>query len=81
MRTILTAEQRKIKNWMKANVEDNLQPNSPWEVNTTALAENCAWFSGLVDAKVLDNEAWIGWDLAVDVAEWYEELAYEEMAS
>lgn len=70
---ILTNEQRKVKNWMKCNVEDNLQPNSPWEVNCTALAEDCANNSGLVDPCVLDEtEHWI-WDLAVDVAEWYEE--------
>lgn len=71
---VLTAEQRKVKNWMKVNVEDNLQLHSPWEVNCTGLAENCAWFSGLVDPKVLDDELHFIWDLAVDVAEWYEEM-------
>lgn len=73
MRTKLTAEQRKIKNWMKANVEDNLIDG--WEVNPTKLAEDCAWNSGLVDPKVLDDETHIIWDLAVDVAEWRENEA------
>lgn len=69
--TILTKDERKIKNWMKANVEDNLQDNG-WEVNCTALVENLAWNSGLVDSNILDDSTHIAWDIAVDVAEWYE---------
>lgn len=71
--TKLTAQERKIKNWMKANVTDNLQKHSPWMVNTTALVEDCVANSGLIGEEVLDEPEHIIWDLAVDVAEWYEE--------
>ena len=65
-------ELRKIKNWMKSNVKDNLQKNSPWEVNCTALVEDLVANSGLVGEEVLDETEHVVWDIAVDVAEWYE---------
>lgn len=66
----LTALQLKIKWWMEQNIEDNLI--SSWEVSPTMLAEDCAHNSGLVDPSVLDDETHPIWDLAVDVAEWWE---------
>lgn len=67
---------RKLVAWMRNNVEDNLQERSPWEVNTTALAEDCAWNSGLfTEAQgqaALDDETHVIWDAAADVGEWYE---------
>lgn len=39
---------RKLYTWMQNNVQDNLQEHSPWEVNTTALAEDCAWNSDIL---------------------------------
>lgn len=79
MMTVLTAQERKIKNWMIANVESNL--TSSWEASPTMLAEDCAWNSGLVDPKVLDDETHIIWDLAVDVVEAWEELQHESEVS
>lgn len=62
----------KLYRWMQRNVGDNMQEATPWEVNTTALAEDCANNSGLVDPNVLDDETHIIWDAAADVGDWYE---------
>lgn len=69
---------RKLVAWMQRHVQDNLQEHSPWEVNTTALAEDCAWNSNIyteVEAqRALDDETHVIWDAAAEVGEWYENL-------
>lgn len=68
---ILTPEERKVKTWMKSNVKDALFDNG-WEVNCTQLVEDAVFYSGLLTEEVLNDEAHFAWDLAVQVAEWYE---------
>lgn len=62
---------RQIRIWMKANVKDALFENG-WEVNCTQLVEDCVFYSDLLTEETLDDETHPAWDIAVQVAEWYE---------
>lgn len=75
---------RLLVNWMKRYLEsardeglgELINNFGIGEVNTTRLAEDAAYDSGLIeDAEdALNEETHIVWDAAVDAGEWYEAL-------
>ncbi len=61
-------DRKTVKGWMRANVADFLDP---WqEVNATGLTESAAAQFDLYEPDDSIDEDWF--DMAADVADWYE---------
>lgn len=73
---------RRLVKWMKnylteareEGLNDLINCYGIGEVNTTLLAEDCAYDSGIVESSVLDDETHVIWDAVIDAAEWFESI-------